>query len=96
MTVEEFLDSLQQTDPPNGLSVPLLGLWHSARGEWDKAHRLVQDDPSADAAWVHAHLHRIEGDLGNASYWYDRAGRRSSDAAIEEERAEMAASLLRG
>ncbi len=94
MTAEEFLDSLQRSDPPADLSGPLLGLWHSARGEWDRAHGLVQDDPSTDAAWVHAHLHRIEGDLGNAGYWYNCAGRRPSDAAIEEERVEIATTLL--
>ena len=95
MTADEFLDSLLGDAPPTGLSVPLRGLWLSAKGEWDKAHVLVQDDPTADAAWVHAHLHRIEGDLGNAAYWYNRAGRRPSDAAIEEERMEMATALLR-
>lgn len=94
MTTDEFLDSLAGERPPEGLSVPLRGLWLSAKGEWDGAHALVQNDPTADAAWVYAHLHRIEGDLGNAAYWYNRAGRRPSDAAIEEERAAMATALL--
>jgi hypothetical protein len=57
-----------------------------AAGDWDGAHVLVQDDPSADAAWVHAHLHRVEGDLSNAGYWYRRAGRPVATGSLEEER----------
>ena len=57
-----------------------------AAGDWDGAHELVQDDPSADAAWVHAHLHRVEGDLSNAGYWYRRAGRAVATGSLEEER----------
>ncbi len=57
-----------------------------AAGDWDGAHALVQDDPSADAAWVHAHLHRVEGDLSNAGYWYRRAGRPVATDSLEEER----------
>ncbi|HEY0981441.1 MULTISPECIES: hypothetical protein [unclassified Schlesneria] len=58
-----------------GLSVPVQALWHAAKGAWDRAHELVQDDGSSNAAWVHAYLHRVEGDLGNARYWYRRAGK---------------------
>lgn len=94
MTADDFLRSVEQADPPSGLSVPLRGLWHASRGEWDKAHILVQDDPSRDAAWVHAHLHREEGDLGNAAYWYNRAGRPMPEASLEEERAAMVEALL--
>jgi len=64
---------------------PLKALGLLAAGDWDGAHRIVQDDPSAEAAWVHAHLHRVEGDLGNAGYWYRRAGQpvASGDLAAE-------------
>lgn len=96
MTVDEFMASLSGDGPPEGLSVPLRGLWLAAKGEWDAAHRLVQDDPAADSAWVHAHLHRIEGDLENAGYWYGRAGRPVSDAPLEQERNDMADVLLKG
>jgi hypothetical protein len=58
-----------------------------AAGDWDGAHAIVQDDPSPEAAWVHAHLHRIEGDLSNARYWYRRAGRPEATGTLEEERA---------
>lgn len=62
-------------------------------GDWDGAHRLIQDDPSPAAAWVHAHLHRTEGDIGNARYWYRRAGRPEGIQALEEERREIARAL---
>jgi hypothetical protein len=57
-----------------------------AAGDWDGAHALVQDDPSAEAAWVHAHLHRVEGDLSNAGYWYRRAGKPQAVNSLEDER----------
>lgn len=57
-----------------------------ASGDWDGAHRLVQDDPSSEAAWVHAHLHRVEGDASNAGYWYRRAGKPVAAGGLDEER----------
>ena len=65
---------------------PLEALRLIAAGDWDGAHALVQDDPSAEAAWVHAHLHRVEGDLGNAGYWYRRAGKPVATGDLAEER----------
>ena len=64
--------------------------------DWDGAHRLVQDDPSPEAAWIHAHLHRVEGDLGNARYWYARAGHPEGTGTLDEERAEIARALRDG
>ena len=61
-----------------------LGL--AASGNWDGAHKLVQDDPSPEAAWVHAHLHRVEGDLSNAGYWYRRAGKPVPTGDLDQER----------
>lgn len=60
-----------------------------AAGDWDGAHKMVQDDPSPEAAWVHAHLHRVEGDLANARYWYRRAGRPEATGGLDEEREEI-------
>lgn len=57
-----------------------------ASGNWDGAHKLVQDDPSTEAAWLHAHLHRVEGDLSNAGYWYRRAGKPVATGDLDEER----------
>jgi hypothetical protein len=61
--------------PPDGLSVPLQTLWWDAKGDWDKAHACAQADESPAGSAVHAYLHRVEGDLSNARYWYGRAGR---------------------
>ena len=62
-------------------------------GDLNGAHELVQDDPSPEAAWVHAHLHRLEGDLSNARYWYRRAGRAMATGNVDEERREIAQAL---
>ena len=91
-----FLDSLAAAAPPADAVGLLAAVWHGLRGEWDAAHEIAQDDPTADGAWVHAWLHRIEGDLGNAGYWYRLAGRprATDDTRLEGER--IAASLLAG
>ncbi len=83
--------------PPEGASVPLAALWHAAHNEWDKAHALVQDEEGAAAAWVHAHLHRMEGDQANADYWYGRAGKTYLGLETDEEWKQIAnAALLEG
>lgn len=68
-----FLDSLQALEPPDGLSPHLQALWWEKKGHWTKAHELVQDLPDRLASAIHAYLHRQEGDLWNARYWYNRA-----------------------
>jgi hypothetical protein len=90
----DFKASLSGAAPAPNLDAPLAGLWWTARGEWDQAHKIVQDEPSADAAWVHAHLHRVEGDLGNAGYWYRRAGKPVASGALEAEWEEIVQALL--
>lgn len=94
MKLADFRDSLGSATPPEGLSLELTALWHAARDGWDGAHKLVQNESSADAAWVHAYLHRVEGDLDNAGYWYRKARRPKSTAALEAEWAEIASALL--
>jgi hypothetical protein len=91
-----FKRSLKAGAPPDGMTVELRALWHAATGGWDEAHRLIQNESSGDAAWVHAHLHRIEGDLNNAGYWYRRAGRPKSEQALPAEWDEIAGALLGG
>ena len=72
---------------------PARALTLIAAGDWDAAHKLVQDDPSPEAAWVHAHLHRAEGDLSNARYWYARGGRREATGSLDDERVEIERAL---
>ena len=94
MNAKELRESAANAEPPEGLSPALAALWRLARGEWDAAHGLAQSDRGRDGAWVHAHLHRVEGDLANAGYWYRRAGRPASEAPLEDEWEEIATSLL--
>jgi hypothetical protein len=93
MDIDSLRHSLAETSPPAALSPPLAALWWDAKGNWDKAHACVDSEDGADAAWAHAYLHRKEGDLGNAGYWYRRAGRPMSSASLDEEWAEIAAAL---
>ena len=76
------------TDPA-GLAGSLLALWYAGKGEWRRAHEVAQSGKDRDSAWVHAYLHRREGDQGNAEYWYRRAGRPVFRAGLEEEWAVM-------
>ncbi len=96
MDLRDFRKSLAADAPPAGLSPALEALWYAGRDDWDKAHRIVQDDPGEDAAWVHAHLHRLEGDMANADYWYRQARRTCPQGGTTEELWDIAAALLRG
>jgi len=93
MTLEEFKATLSSERPPT-LTPLLTALWHDARGGWDQAHEIVQDIESKDAAWVHAYLHRKEGDAGNAAYWYNRARQPIATDSLEAEWSRIAAALL--
>ena len=94
MTLAEFRDALAEPKPPAGLAAPLEALWYAARGDWDRAHRIVMDAKGRDAAWVHAYLHRKEGDLDNARYWYRKAHRPEATGTLEAEWEAIAADLL--
>lgn len=94
ITLSAFRHSLADQDPPGRLGAPLTALWWAAKGDWEKAHTIAQDDDSADAAWVHAYLHRVEGDLGNARYWYARARRAAATGSFETEWEMLVAALL--
>src|SRR3981081_760925 len=75
MTLLEFKRTLAQSKPPVGLPLALVALWWAGQDQWDKAHQIVMDEAGQECAWVHAYLHRVEGDLGNADYWYRQAQR---------------------
>ena len=94
MDLQTFEDSLANDAPPADLSNALQALWQDANDDWDEAHRLAQKEDDRDGAWVHAYLHRKEGDLSNAAYWYRRAGRLVSGQSLEEEWKEIAEALL--
>ncbi|MEL6064094.1 MULTISPECIES: hypothetical protein [unclassified Methylobacterium] len=96
-----FTATLAATAPPANWPAPLAALWWLARNPsgpsstgWEQAHALVQAEPDRDAAWVHAHLHRIEGDPGNARYWYGRAGREEPRGTVADEYATLVSALL--
>ena len=96
MTLAAFKRSLANRVPPISIGPALQALWWAEKGEWARAHALVNEAAGRNEAWVHAHLHRVEGDLMNARYWYGEAGRRLSDRPLEAERDEIAQALLAG
>jgi hypothetical protein len=85
--------SLSDAAPASTLSPPLAALWWAAKGDWDQAHKIVQDESDRNSAWVHAYLHRVEGDLGNAGYWYRQAGQPEPKDTLEAEWEHIAAAL---
>lgn len=94
MTIEQFTASLAQPSPPAELPPVLRALWHDARGDWDEAHRIAQDVGDQTGAWVHAYLHRKEGDQGNAGYWYRRAGKPHATDSLQDEWTRIVSALL--
>jgi len=94
MTIDEFVATLDRDRPPPRIGVPLSALWYDAKGNWKEAHELAQDDAGFYGSWVHAYLHRKEGDFDNADYWYRRAGREAPSVSVEAEWREIAAALL--
>ena len=95
MDVAEFRESLKQAKPPAGLATALEALWWDAKGKWDKAHEAAQRDEGPDGSWVHAYLHRKEGDLPNAQYWYRQAERAVGYGDLQREWETIVAELLR-
>jgi hypothetical protein len=96
MTILDFKSSFSGAAPGSGISPPLAALWWAAKGDWTRAHEIVQDEEGVDAAWVHAYLHRVEDDLGNAGYWYRRAGKPIATGPVEAEWEQMVSALLQG
>jgi hypothetical protein len=94
MNLKEFQASLADNRPPTELSHALAGLWWDAKGDWAKAHESAQQDEGPAGAWVHAYLHRKEGDVSNAAYWYRRAGKPAARGSLQQEWNEITASLL--
>lgn len=94
MTILDFKTTLKESDVPHFKNVLLQALWYDAKGDWNMAHKIAQEVDTLDGAWIHAYLHRKEGDEGNASYWYHRANRKLPKIALDEEREHLLAELL--
>ena len=94
MNLETFRQSLADPAPAAGIGAALEALWHDARGDFDRAHQLAQSEEGARGDWVHAYLHRREGDQGNAAYWYRRAGRPFCRDTLDSEWEAIARTLL--
>ena len=95
MNLDDFNRTLGEEAPPEELGLPLKALWHDAKGHWEHAHELVQSEAEGEGAWVHAYLHRKEGDEGNARYWYARARQPVPREPLEEEWRQIVQALLR-
>ena len=89
-----FKESLSGNNPPQNISVYLKALWYEGKGDWHKAHQIIQDINDSNASWIHAFLHRKEGDIGNADYWYRRAGKKRPTISLEKEWEEIVESLI--
>jgi hypothetical protein len=85
MTYDEFKQTLTQDQAPAELALAVQALWWDARGNWERAHALAQEQHDSAGSWVHAYLHRKEGDIGNAGYWYRRAGKPAQNNPLIEE-----------
>jgi hypothetical protein len=94
MNMDSFTESLLNDSPPEKLSAALTALWYDAKDNWDAAHDLINDLSGKEEAWVHAYLHRKEGDIGNAGYWYRRAGKEVCNLSLQEEWNQITKSLL--
>jgi hypothetical protein len=93
-TLTEFKASLSLPQPDSGLSVQLKSLWYDGKGDWTKAHAEVDQMSDKASAWVHAYLHRKEGDIWNADYWYNRARQTRPDVSLDEEWEQLVEAFL--
>ena len=90
----EFKASLSGAAPAQELNAPVAALWWAAKGGWDQAHAIVQVEHTREAAWVHAYLHRVEGDSANAGYWYRQAGKPAVTDSLDAEWEGIVSALL--
>ncbi|HWB27371.1 MAG TPA: hypothetical protein VG738_17975 [Chitinophagaceae bacterium] len=94
MQFDEFIKSTESNTPPGGMPVYIIALWYDAKGDWHKAHKSIDSENDKNSAWVHAYLHRKEGDIWNADYWYSRAGKKRPATSLEEEWENITRALL--
>lgn len=96
MTLGDFEASLRGSVPPASVSALAQALWYERLGDWTRAHEITQDIDTDDASWVHAYLHRREGDLSNARYWYRAAGKAPATGSLDDEWRTIVETLLAG
>jgi hypothetical protein len=94
MTFKEFINSTHADVPPAGLHSSLIALWYDLKGNWDRAHDFADSEHNPENNWVHAYLHRVEGDDFNAGYWYRKAGKSFPRQSLEAEREAIIRELL--
>ncbi len=94
MDLHSFRETLVEAQPPSGIPSNLRALWYDGKQDWETAHTIVQDLSDREGAWVHAYLHRKEGDLWNANYWYQRASKVMPDKSLEEEWEDLVQAML--
>ena len=94
MQLNEFMQSIKKNTPPEGLSESLKAMWYARKENWDKAHNIAQSISTELGSWIHAYLHRVEGDLSNADYWYKRAGKLPHSGSTEAEADDIVNSIL--
>lgn len=90
-----FLETLNGNSPPAKWPKPLQAMWYDVKEDWHNAHEIAQDITNSNGDWIHAYLHRKEGDVYNARYWYRRANKTFPDFSLEEEQKEIVNALLR-
>lgn len=95
MQLEDLIKSIKEETSPEGLSEPLQAMWHARKGNWDKAHNIAQSIGTELGSWIHAYLHRVEGDLSNADYWYKRVGKPPHSGSTEAEADEIVNSIFK-
>ena len=95
MTFDQFKQSLSKSSPPSDISKYLESLWYDAKGDWERSHTIIQDINDHNASWIHAYLHRKEGDTWNADYWYSRAGKTRPAITLEAEWEEIVRQMIR-
>lgn len=95
MTIEELKNSLKGSAPPPGLSDLLKAMWYDGKGDWEASHNIAQEIHSNEGSWIHAYLHRKEGDNGNATYWYAKAGKKFPTIGLAEEWEQLCEAFLK-
>ena len=94
MKYDDFIKLTKKSEPSDNLAGIHLVIWYAVKDNWDMAHNIVQEINTETASWIHAYLHRVEGDISNAHYWYNRARQEPSSESLESELDDIIKSLF--